>query len=381
MDDFFTIEYKSSPKQRLRYDLQFFANDEGGEKTEEPTGKKLEDSRKEGQVAQSKEIVTGVTLLSAMLSIKFLIGYVGNRFFTAFRYYYGKTGEVLDHGFDIRVAVDLLADVLIFVLLTVLPFLLIGLIVGFLVTKVQFKWMITMKPLMPKFSKLNPINGFKRIFSMQSLMNLLISVLKIVLVGWVAYSTVMDDFGLLYRTYDLSIEQTLGVMFDVIMDVGIKAAVVLCLVGATDLFYQRWKHHKDLKMTKQEVKDEFKNSEGDPKVKGQQKQRMQQAAQRRMMQSVPQADVVITNPTHFAVALKYDPNIADAPVVTAKGADFLAAKIKDVAKENNVMIVENKPLARMLYNNVELDAQIPPELYQMVADVLAYVYSLEKRVG
>ena len=367
------MDYLDTRVLRLRYDLQFFANDEGGEKTEEPTGKKIEESR--------KEVVTGVTLLAAMLSIKYLIGYVGGRFFTAFDYYYGKTGELLDYGMDIRVAHDLLVDVLLYVLLTVLPFLLIGLIVGFFATKVQFKWMITMKPLQPKLSKLNPINGFKRIFSMQSLVNLMISILKIVVVGWVAYSVIVDDIGLLFRVYDLTIEQTLGVMFDIIMDVGIKAAVVLCLVGAVDLFYQRWKHHKDLKMTKQEVKDEFKNSEGDPKVKGQQKARMQQAAQRRMMQSVPQADVVITNPTHYAVALKYDPQIADAPVVTAKGADFLAAKIKDVAKENHVMIVENKPLARMLYNNVELDAQIPPELYQMVADVLAYVYSVEKRVG
>ena len=156
--------------------------------------------------------------------------------------------------------------------------------------------------------------------------------------------------------------------------------MVMLVIGFADYLYQRYKHRQDLKMTKQEVKDEFKNTEGDPQIKGQQKQRMRQASQRRMMASVPEADVVITNPTHFAVALKYDAEEHSAPVVTAKGTDFLANKIKEVAREHQVEIVENKPLARMLYYNVEIDREIPPELYQAVADILAYVYNL-KRAG
>ena len=156
-----------------------------------------------------------------------------------------------------------------------------------------------------------------------------------------------------------------------------RVSMWFIVIGAADFAYQKWKFHDDMKMTKQEVKDEFKNSEGDPKVKSQQRARMQQASRRRMMQSVPQADVVITNPTHFAVAIKYDKNEHEAPIVLAKGADYLARKIKDVAAENSIEIVENKPLARMLYHNVDIGAEIPPELYQMVAEVLAYVYNLK----
>jgi len=162
-------------------------------------------------------------------------------------------------------------------------------------------------------------------------------------------------------------------------DMGLKISIVMLLIGIVDYIYQKFKFKNDMKMTKQEVKDEYKNSEGDPKVKAQQRSRMRQAALRRMMKSVPTADVVITNPTHFAVAIKYEQGKARAPIVVAKGEDFLAAKIKDVAKEHNVTIVENKPLARMLYYNVDIDQEIPPELYQAVAEVLAFVYKLKNK--
>ena len=165
------------------------------------------------------------------------------------------------------------------------------------------------------------------------------------------------------------------------INVGIRISALFAVIAMFDLFYQKWKYHQDMMMSKQEVKDEYKNSEGDPKVKSQQKQRMQQASQRRMMQDLPNADVVITNPTHLAVAIKYDKDTNEAPVVVAKGADYLAQKIKERARENAIEIVENKPLARMLYHNVEIGAEIPPELYQMVAEVLAYVYSLTGRVN
>ena len=168
---------------------------------------------------------------------------------------------------------------------------------------------------------------------------------------------------------------------DTVINVGIRISALFAMIAMFDLFYQKWKYHQDMMMSKQEVKDEYKNSEGDPKVKSQQKQRMQQASQRRMMQDLPNADVVITNPTHLAVAIKYDKDTNEAPVVVAKGADYLAQKIKDRARENAIEIVENKPLARMLYHNVEIGAEIPPELYQMVAEVLAYVYSLTGRVN
>lgn len=365
----------------LQYNLQFFAKDDGGEKTEEATPKKKEESRKEGQVAQSKEVVTAVSLFALFLSIKFFIGFLGNRFYECFLHFYGNFEHYVTEGVTSVSGAGLLNEILIQSLIMMAPFLLIGLVVGFFATKLQFKWMVTGKPLQPKLSKLNPLNGFKRIFSMQSLVNLILSVAKIVLISFVAYSTVAGQICIIYRLYDMSIPQCLAFLFDLILSMGMKISMVMMIVGAVDYMYQRWKHNKDIKMSKQEIKDEYKSTEGDPKVKGQQKQRMMQASQRRMMQSIPQADVVITNPTHFAVALKYDADVSQAPVVTAKGADFLAFKIKDAAKENHVEIVENKPLARMLYYNVDLGKEIPPELYQMVADVLAYVYSLQNRVS
>ena len=168
-------------------------------------------------------------------------------------------------------------------------------------------------------------------------------------------------------------------IFDIVLDVGVKISVLFVIIGIADFGYQKWKHLHDLRMSKQEVKDEMKQSEGDPQVKGRIRQKMREGARRRMMQELPKADVVITNPTHFAVAIKYDKEKAEAPYVLAKGADYVAATIKEAAKEYKIEIVENKPLARMLYYNVEIGEQIPPELYQMVAEVLAYVYSVKNK--
>ncbi|MDE5680529.1 MAG: EscU/YscU/HrcU family type III secretion system export apparatus switch protein, partial [Lachnospiraceae bacterium] len=165
-----------------------------------------------------------------------------------------------------------------------------------------------------------------------------------------------------------------------VTDLGMRIAMVYIVLAAADYIYQRFKFAKDMRMTKQEIKDEYKQQEGDPQVKGKIRQKMQEVSRRRMMQSLPQADVVITNPTHYAVAIKYDPEVLDAPIVIAKGEDYLAKKIKEIAKENNVEIVENKPLARMLYANVEVGQAVPPELYQAVAEVLAFVYHLQGKV-
>ncbi|MBR6638200.1 MAG: EscU/YscU/HrcU family type III secretion system export apparatus switch protein, partial [Lachnospiraceae bacterium] len=188
-----------------------------------------------------------------------------------------------------------------------------------------------------------------------------------------------DEVGVLFNLYNYSLQQVLVYIGDFVINAGIKISIVMLIIGFADYIYQRFKFNKDIMMTKQEVKDEYKNSEGDPQIKGQIKRRMMQASQRRMMQSVPKADVVITNPTHFAVAIQYDPQTAKAPVVLAKGEDYLAAKIKDVAREHNISIVENKPLARMLYYNVDIGMEIPPELYQAVAEVLAFVYKMKNK--
>ena len=363
-------------------DLQLFAKEgPGGEKTEDATSKKLDDVRKEGNVAKSTEVVTAATLLALFLCLRLGVGFVGNRLLGTFSRFYPLIERYSQDGIDknafrylfLRTAVDLGVSVA--------PFFAAGFIVGILANSLQFKFQVTTKPLEPKFSKINPINGFKRIFSPNTLIELLKSLIKIGMISYLAYSVLVEHVKDIYLLYDMSIMQGLNLMLDIIMELGIKISILFIVLGAADLFYQRWKFKEDNKMTKQEVKDEFKNSEGDPKIKGQQRQRMQQASQRRMMAAIPEADVVITNPTHFAVALAYESGKGQAPVVVAKGSDFIAARIKDIAKENGVVIVENKPLARMLYYNVDLDAEIPPELYQAVAEVLAYVYQLKNRVS
>lgn len=365
----------------IRYNLQFFANDEGGEKTEEPTAKKIEDSRKEGQVAKSKELSNACSLLALFVCMKIFIGYVGNRLLNVFPNFWLEMQVYVKDTFDSVTVWQLLLNAIIYLMLTCLPFIIIAFIVAFMSQRIQIKWKVTAKPLEPKLSKLNPLSGFKRIFSKQALFELLISVFKIMLFVAVSYSVVKDNISIILSVYDMTIQDCLSCLFDVIMELGLKISIVYVAISLGDLLFQRWKHKKDLRMTKQEVKDEYKNQEGDPKIKSQQRQRMQQASRRRMMQSIPEADVVITNPTHFAVALKYDNTQSQAPVVTAKGADYLAFKIKDIAREHDVEIVENKPLARMLYSNVEVGNEIPEELYQSVAEVLAYVYRIKNKVS
>lgn len=242
------------------------------------------------------------------------------------------------------------------------------------------KWKVTTKPLQPKFNKLNPIKGFSRIFSANSLVELLKSIAKLGIIGYVVYSYIKDHLSEIYILYDLTLNRAIGLIGDIVIDVGIRIAAVYMVLAFLDFVYQKWKFKQDMMMTKQEVKDEYKNQEGDPQIKGKQKQRMREASMRRMMQQLPEADVVITNPTHYAVAVKYDPDKYDAPYVLAKGQDYLAQRIKEIAKENDVEIVENKPLARMLYANVEIGGLIPPELYQAVAEVLAFVYHLKGKV-
>jgi flagellar biosynthetic protein FlhB len=226
---------------------------------------------------------------------------------------------------------------------------------------------------------MSPLSGLKRIFSVRSLVELLKSVATIILIGLIVYLELKGKFAYLFYLYDMNILEALGFFVDMLLTLGFKISGVYMVIGVADLIYQRYKFRQDMKMTKQEVKDEFKNSEGDPQIKNQIRRKMLQVSQRRMMQSVPKADVVITNPTHFAVALQYAPSTAKAPVVLAKGEDYLARKIKEKAKECSIEIVENKPLARALYYNVDVGGEVPPELYQAVAEVLAFVYRVKNK--
>lgn len=368
----------------IRYNLQFFAKEGmGGEKTEPATQKKLEDARKEGQVAKSREIGNGLSLLALFLILKLWVGRIAVQMMEMFPNVYDRFTDVAAYPGgempveDIRTVFTLmLAEALIIVA----PVLLIGFAIAFLSDLVQVKWHPTAKPLQPKFSKLNPLKGFQKIFSVNSLVELIKSIAKIGLIVLICYNYLKDRWGLLLALYDMSLLQAINLAAETVVDLGIRVSAVYMVIAFADFAYQKIKFNNDMKMTKQEIKEEYKQQEGDPQIKGKIKQKMQEASRRRMMQELPQADVVITNPTHYAVAIKYDPEVADAPIVIAKGEDYMAARIKEVARENSIEIVENKPLARMLYANVDIGQAIPPELYQAVADVLAFVYHLKGRI-
>jgi flagellar biosynthetic protein FlhB len=367
----------------LKYNLQFFADGPGGEKTEEPTAKKQQDTRKEGKVPKSKELSSGVELIALFLILKFWVGTMGENFLALFAEIYDKIPDYTTYWGGRIISKDyttLINHTIIRMLIQLLPFFVVGVALAFIINMLQFKFQISTKPLKPKFSKLNPVSGMKRLFSKEKIIELLKSIAKVVLITYVVYATIKDDWVYLVKFYNMPLNQAIQLIGNIVINVGLKISLVFMVIAFADLFYQRFKFKNDIKMTKQEVKDEYKNAEGDPQIKGKIRGKMREASQRRMMQSVPKADVVITNPTHFAVAIKYDANEAPAPVVLAKGADYVAQKIKEVAKENNIEIVENKPLARMLYANVDVGQEVPPELYQAVAEVLAMVYKMQGKI-
>ncbi|MCR5421585.1 MAG: flagellar biosynthesis protein FlhB [Lachnospiraceae bacterium] len=359
--------------------LQFFAKEgPGGEKTEPATDKKKDDARKEGQVAKSRELGGAISLFVMFLVLKIYIGRLGTSFLEVFKESYDRIPEMVKpaEGMIIpREYAGVMNRMIIKILLMLLPFLAVSFAVAFIVDLVQVKWKPTAKPMQPKFSKLNPVNGVKRLFSVEKLIDLLKSLLKLIIIGYMAYTTIKDEAAQLFLLYDMQLISAINLFGNIVLNMALKICAVYLIIGVVDYVYQKHKFNEDLKMTKQEVKDEWKNAEGDPQIKGKQRQRMQEASRRRMMQDIPKADVVITNPTHFAVAIRYDTEVAPAPFVIAKGEDFLAKRIKEEAQKYQIEIVENKPLARMLYYNVDMGAQIPPELYSTVAEILAVIYN------
>ena len=372
------IDINNRSEYFLKYDLQFFAKEgEGGEKTEPATDKKLKEAREEGKVAKSQELTFSFSLIVLFLVLKFFVSYLGEKMIGLIKTIYSGMAEFVDInnvGLTSHAVSAYFVNIIIQFFLIVLPFFIFGVIITILINIVQVGWKVSTKMLQPKFDKLNPINGFKRIFSSQSVFELVKSIVKIGLIALIAYFSIKGHANDLFILYEIPLNQAIALVGTIIIDTGLRISLVYLIVGVADFAYQKHKFNEDMKMTKQEVKDEYKNTEGDPQIKGRQRARMREASQRRMMQDVPKADVVITNPTHIAVALKYDAEVSKAPVVLAKGEELIAKKIKDVAKENNISIVENKPLARMLYSNVDIGEEIPAELYQSVAEVLAAVY-------
>ena len=366
-------------RELLRIDLQLFADGPGGEKTEKATSKKREDARKKGSVMKSTEIVTAFILLVAFFVIRISGGLI-------YRYTSQYTSRVITEysiaqdSFTLNGLYRVFIDGLVTFIICVGPILAIVFITAFVANAAQVGFTFSAEAIMFKPNKINPITGFKRMFSMKSTVNLIKSLLKVVVIGMIAYSYIkgkLDSIMMLMRVSDVTLIVSKGL--DIIFGLAFQTCVAMLILAVFDYAYQWWQFEKDIKMTKQEVKEEYKQMEGDPKVKSKIKEKQRQISMQRMMSEVPKADVVITNPTHFAIAIRYDLEVADAPVVLAKGQDYIAYRIKQIAMENDIEIVENKPLARSLYESTEIGEMIPAELYQAVAEVLAFVYNLKNK--
>ncbi|MGE5576268.1 MAG: flagellar biosynthesis protein FlhB [Syntrophothermus sp.] len=353
-------------------DLQLFA----GEKTEPATPKRRQESRRKGHVSRSGELSTALVLMAVFFLLHQIQRPAIDSLTDLMREYLGRPPEG-DLTADAVYALGLRVG--LFLGTAILPILGVALIVGMFINFLQVGVLFTTEPLVPKFEKINPIAGAKRLFSRQALVDLIKALAKVTIIGWVAYSTVKGGVNVFFQLGDMGIGEVFTVITDLIYQVGMRVAVALLVLAIFDFYYQRWEYEKSLKMSKEDIKEEFRQMEGDPQVRARIKQRQRQIAMRRMMQQVPKADVVITNPTHIAVALRYDPSRMGAPEVVAMGEGYIARKIKEIAEANGVVLVENRPLARALYETAEIGQAIPPDLYQAVAEVLAFVYRLKRK--
>jgi len=351
----------------IKLDLQLFAQ----EKTEPATPKKKQDARKKGQVAKSSELPGAFILFFMFLFIAMFGGFIKEKIFVLFQ-------DHLVNKLNTEVTVynveNLFLSLLQQGLVILAPFFAIAILIAFLGNFVQFGLLFSADPLKMKFNKINPIQGFKRIFSLRSVIEFFKSILKMLIIGLLVYFTLWGEKEKILSIAKVPLEQAFSFVASLTISLGLQIGGLLIVMAVLDFLYQRYEHLKGLKMSKQDIKDEYKKSEGDPLIKAKIKEKQRRMAMMRMMQDVPKADVVITNPTHYAVALKYDSSVMDAPKIVAKGTDFVALKIKEKAKEHGVAVMENKPLARALYAQAEIGDTIPADLFQAVAEVLAYVF-------
>ncbi|KNF08831.1 flagellar biosynthetic protein FlhB [Gottschalkia purinilytica] len=356
----------------FKINLQLFSE----EKTEKATPKRRREAREKGQVLQSREINSAIILIFVFLALK-MFGYGILNKTMAFtvntiKDYASGSGTI-----TMTEVSNIMLKSVVTLFIIVGPIALVALVVGVATSYMQVGFLFTMKSIEFKLSKLNPIEGFKRLFSKRSIVELIKSFIKIFLIGYVIYSYGIKQVVKILNLMDNNVQGITKYLGDTVTNVAFRAGGVLVVLAAFDYLYQWWDYEKNLKMSKQEIKEEFKQTDGNPQIKSKIKEKQRQIAMRRMMQDVPKADVIITNPTHYAVALKYDKDLYDAPYVLAKGQDLVAQKIKDIANDNSIPIVEDKPLARTLHATADIGQVIPEELYQTVAEVLAYVYSLK----
>ena len=353
------------------------AEQEGQEKTEVPTEKKRRESREEGQVAFSKELSSAALLAGIVLTLVATSPII----LDAMRQLMSQIFRDLAQSEELSIdsIFTLSGEILSIILPAFAPFAAVIIFVGIFASVLQVGVQITFKAIAPKFNKISPLTGLKRLFSSQSLADFLKSMAKLIIVGFVGYLTYIEKITELNGLSVSTPESILIYNFTVVAEVAGKIVLALVAIAIFDYFYQRWHHEQQLMMTKQEVKDETKQTEGDPQLKARIRQIQREMSNARMMQEVPKADAVIVNPTHFSVAILYDRDVMSAPEVIAKGADHLALRMRTVARENNVPILERPELARDLYANVEIGDDIPERFYKAIAEILAFVYRLRKR--
>lgn len=361
-------------KLLLPLDLQFFS----GEKTEKATPKKRTDARKKGQVLKSQDVSAALVLLALFMFLFLFAPIIQEVLFTFLIQAFQK--NILIETITPDTVMTMYTDSLKEMAKMILPIMLLAVVAGVGANFMQFGFLFTTETMKIDLKKMDPIKGIKKIISVRAIVNLLKSLLKITFIGTVTTVVVWTNIEEVLSLSFQSPWDTLTTVAKLVGIMGIAASLTLVFIALLDYIYEKYEYEKQLKMSKQDIKDEYKNSEGDPKIKGKIKQKQREMAMRRMMQEIPNADVVITNPTHYAIALKYDDQSMEAPTVVAKGTDFIAQKIKLIAKENDIVMVENRPLARAMYDQVEIGQQVPEEFFKAVAEILAYVYRIKRKI-
>ena len=356
----------------LRYplDLQLFSQ----EKTEKATPKKRQETRKKGQVAKSMDLSGAFILLAGFSCLFVLGGFMKDRIVELFQ-------DVLQNRLTMDVTannvLDYFSSIFLKLMVILAPLFISAIVIALVVNYMQVGFLFTGEPLKMKLEKIDPVKGFKNIFSMRSVVEFLKSIMKLTTIGVIVYTSLWGERDTIVMLSHVPLNDIMSFTGHLTLVLGLKIGVALCVLAALDYMYQRYEYEKSLRMSKQDIKDEFKKTEGDPLIKGKIRERQRRMALMRMMQEVPKADVVITNPTHFAIALKYDGGAMEAPEIVAKGQDYVALRIKQIAKEHGVITMENKPLARALYQRADIGDTVPADLFQAVAEVLAYVYKVK----
>jgi flagellar biosynthetic protein FlhB len=347
----------------------------GQEKSEAPTSRRLLEARKKGDVAKSMEVPSAAVLLAGLLTLYYASDFMLGRFFLLLKYYLGNLHAISITPGNMSV---LTRESMLQAGMLVVPIMGAIFIAALVANYAQVGFLFTTEKLTPKFDKIDPFQGLARLFSKQALANVVKSVGKLFIIGYISYTEVMKALPGILPLMDQEPVLILAFMGRIAFWIFLKSALIIAMLAALDYAFQRWQFMEKMKMTKQEIKDEAKQTEGDPHIKGRIRAIQMQMARQRMMAEVPKADVVITNPTRLAIALRYDPLAMAAPMVLAKGAGVIAQKIREIAKEHAIPLVEDKPLAQALYKSVGLNEPIPENLFQTVAEVLAYVYNVKR---